>query len=116
MIRRKFIAFIGGAALVWPFAVRARQPARGKGRRTLSLTSTQRAEIWGSLSKEATRTSVASGLNVGEVVPNAIHLLSFTDHLRKRIPAIRSYRYGLLHDQVLIVDPRTRKVAFIVGE
>jgi hypothetical protein len=60
MIRRDFIAFIGGAALVWPFAVRARQPARGKGRRTLSLTSTQRAEIWGGLSKEAMRTSVAS--------------------------------------------------------
>jgi hypothetical protein len=44
-----------------------------------------------------------------------MHLLSFSRSLRKKIPAIKSYLYTLLHGQVLIVDPSTKKIVAIVG-
>jgi hypothetical protein len=81
-----------------------------------SLTSEERAEIWHSLRKQATRTSVPAGLHVGEVVPNTMDSRSFAREIRKKIPAIRPYSYALLHNQVLIIAPRSKKIVFIVAE
>jgi hypothetical protein len=80
------------------------------------LTSAERSEIWRILSEPANRTSVPTGLNVGENVPNTIRLLSFADDLRKSIPAIWPYSYALLHGQVLIVNPRSKMIVAIVAE
>jgi hypothetical protein len=116
MRRREFIAFLGSAAMALPFAAHAQQPAAGGRRHTLSLTSTQRAQIWRNLNKEATNASEPAGLNVGDIAPDTMHLLSFARALRKRIPAIRPYRYTLVHGQVLVIDPGTKKIVAIVGE
>jgi hypothetical protein len=83
---------------------------------TLSLTSPEQAQIWLSLGKKATRTSVPAGLHVGEVIPDTMRLLPFAHKLRKRIPAIRSYSYALLQGQVLIIDPRAKKIVSIVSK
>jgi Protein of unknown function (DUF1236) len=80
------------------------------------LTSAEQSAIWRILSDRANRTSVPTGLNVGEKVPNTIRLLSFAHDLRKRIPAIWPYSYALLHDQVLIVDPRSKAIVAIIAE
>jgi hypothetical protein len=80
----------------------------------LSLTSSEQAEIWRSLGKQATRTSVSAALHFGEVVPDTIRLLPFARKLRKRVPAISAYSYALLHGQVLIIDPQAKTVASIV--
>ena len=45
-----------------------------------------------------------------------MHLLPFARDLRKKLPMIRSYLYALLRGQVLIIDPRTRKIVSIVVE
>ena len=75
---------------------------------TMSRTSSEQAEIWRNLGKEATSASEPAGLHVGETVPDTMHLIRFARTLRKRVPAIRSYSYTLLHGQVLI-DFRTEK-------
>jgi hypothetical protein len=82
----------------------------------ISLTSPEQAEIWRSLGKQATRTSVPAGLHVGEVVPDTMRLLPFARELRKRVPAIGSYSYGLLQGQVLIIDPQAKKIVSIVSK
>jgi hypothetical protein len=102
------------AVIVWPLLALAQSPA-GAEDRELSLSSAQRSEIWHALGKRASKTQEPAGLNVGEAVPNTQHVLSFEHSLRKKIPAVRHYRYTLLHDQVLIVDPETKKIVAIVG-
>jgi hypothetical protein len=82
----------------------------------LSLTAAEQAAIWRSLGKKATRTSVPAGLHVGEVVPDTMRLLRFDRKLRKRVPAIRSYSYALLQGEVLIIDPRAKKIVEIVAQ
>ena len=116
MRRREFIAWLGGALLAQPFAALAQEAMGNGGRHTLSLTSTQRAQIWRSLGKDATRASEPAGLHVGEAVPDTTNLLSFARAIRKRDPAIRPYQYALSHGQVLMIDPGTRKIVAIVGE
>jgi hypothetical protein len=83
---------------------------------TINLTSSQQAEIWRSLGKRATRASEPAGLQVGEAVPGTMHVLSFARHVRKKVPAIRSYSYALLHGEVLIIDPRAKTIVAIVSK
>jgi hypothetical protein len=83
---------------------------------TLSLTPGQQADIWHRLGKQAEKTSVPAGLHVGEVVPDTMNLRSFARDIRKKIPAISSYHYVLLHNQILIISPRSKKIVFVVAE
>ena len=96
------------AALIWPFAAGAQS--------ALHLTSAGRAAIWKSLGKTATDTQVAAGLQVGETVPDVLHVLPFTARVRKLVPAIKPYSYALVNGQVLIVDAQTRKIVAIVSK
>jgi hypothetical protein len=70
---------------------------------------------WHALRKHAGKTQEPAGLNIGEVVPDTLNLLSFGHHLCRKIPAIRPDSYALLHDRVLIVDPGTKKIISIIG-
>ena len=95
------------AALIWSSGACAQS--------TVDLSSAGRAAIWRSLGKNATDTQVAAGLQVGQTVPDPMRVLPFSRHLRKSVPAIRSYSYALVNGQVLIVEARTRKIVAIVS-
>jgi hypothetical protein len=116
MRRRAFMTLLAGVGAAWLGAPYAQAPARAAGRRPLSLTSAQRAEIWRHLGKEAMRALEPAGLKVGEAVPQTMHLLPFARRLRRKIPEINRYFYTLLHGQVLIVDPASKKIVSIVEE
>jgi hypothetical protein len=115
MKRREFIIWLVGALTAWPYIASAQFPGAGE-RCNLFLTAAQRSEIRRTLRKQAGKTEEPEGLNIGEVVPDTFHLLWFGHSLRKKIPAIRLYQYALLHDRVLIVDPRTKKIVSIIGQ
>jgi hypothetical protein len=115
MIRREFLISLVGAMTAWPFAAPAR-PLRAGDRLEPSLTAAQRSKIWRALSEYARKAQEPAGLNIGEVVPDTMNLLSFGHSIHKNIPAIRLYRYTLVHDQVLIVDPGTKKIVSIIGQ
>lgn len=114
MRRSTLIIWLIGAVTVWPLIALAQSPGNGE-KRHLSLSHAQRSVIWRALKKEADKAQEPAGLNVGEVVPDTMNVLAFGRNLRKKIRPIRAYRYVLLHDQVLIVDPRTKKIIAIVG-
>jgi hypothetical protein len=91
------------------------QPSGAEEKHNLALTQAQQSEIWRALGTSARRTQEPAGLNVGEAVPATMNVLPFSRHLRQKIRAIGSYRYTLLHSQVLIVDPATKQIVSIIG-
>jgi len=97
------------------YAVLAAAPA-AYAKDGVNLTSANRAAIWHSLGKNATDTQVAAGLEVGQTLPDPMRVLRFSGHLRKKVPAVRSYSYALVNGQVLIVEARTRKIVAIVSK
>src|ERR1700744_6386271 len=102
------------AAAAWPSLAFA-QASGAAQQHKVSLTRVQQSEIWRALGKEAGKAQEPSGLSVGEAVPDTMNVLPFSHHRRARIRAIGHYRYALLHNQVLIVDPETKKIISIVG-
>jgi hypothetical protein len=114
MRRSALVIWLIGAVTVWPLIALAQSPGNGA-RRHLSLSHAQRAVIWHALRKEADKAQEPAGLNVGEAVPDTMNVLAFGRNLRKKIRPIRAYRYALMHDRVLIVDPQTKKIIAIVG-
>jgi hypothetical protein len=104
----KFSTIAFCAALALPLTAHAQTD--------VSLTSANRSAIWSSLGKTATDTQVAAGLQVGQTVPDPMQVLPFSHHLRKKVPAIKSFSYALVNGQVLIVAVRTRKIVAIVSK
>jgi hypothetical protein len=102
------------AATAWPLVALAQPSAAGE-KHNLSLTQAQQSEIWRALGKSAGKTQLPAGLNVGEAVPDTMNVLHFNRRLQQKIRAIGSYRYALLHSQVLIVDPATKQIVSIIG-
>ncbi len=96
------------AALALPLAAQAQSG--------VDLSSANRAAIWRSLGKTATDTQLASGLEVGQTVPDPMQVLSFSHHLRKKVPSLKPFSYALVNGQVLIVDAHTRKIVAIVSK
>ena len=97
-----------GVSMIWSAAAGAQSG--------VDLNDAGRAAIWRTLGKNATDTQVAAGLQVGEKIPDPMRVLPFDRHLRKTVPAIRSYSYALVNGQVLIVDAHSRKIVAIVSK
>jgi Protein of unknown function (DUF1236) len=83
----------------------------------LTLTNSQRAAIWEMLGNEATQTrSTRLNLHVGQIVPNRLSLQTLPNTVGNQVPAVRSYDYTMLNDELLIVDPSTKKIVAIIAD
>jgi hypothetical protein len=102
-------ALAAGACLT---CVQAAEPDRT----AVSLNSGQRSRIWNALRRPAVRTQISAGPKIGETIPNTMNMLPFARRLTQEIPAIGSFRYVLVHDEVLIVDPATNTVVDIISQ
>lgn len=82
----------------------------------LSLTTAQKKSAWNDLSKEAISQRAPSTFfpSVGATVPNDITLRSIPIKVASRLPTLRPYRYARLPDEVLIVNPRDKKVVDVI--
>ncbi len=83
----------------------------------LKLTVAQRAEIWKQLGNQRTEKAPAGfEPKVGEEVPNHLHLKSLPSDVSSQVPTVQPYEYAMLHSQLLIVDPSTKKIVAIITE
>jgi hypothetical protein len=83
----------------------------------LTLTNTQREAIWQKLGHQPTQTNpTGHNLNIGQVVPNGLSLQALPGNISAQVPAVKSYDYAMLDNQLLIIDPSTKRVVAIVAD
>jgi len=84
----------------------------------LNLTSAQQKEIWQSVSKQNMKGTTPTGFRpaVGAVVPGSIQLHAMPGDATKQVPAVRSYEYTMLQNEVLLIDPTSKKIVDIIRQ
>lgn len=82
----------------------------------VALSDQQKQAIWQRLSRarsEKAPTNFAA--SVGSDVPRTVRLHSFARSVVSKVPQMRRYDYAKLQNEVVIVDPKTRKVVDMVS-
>lgn len=84
----------------------------------VTLTPAQRTTIYRSIVREApaTTTQATVEYRVGGPVPAATHLYAIPETVAAEVPAVRSYKYMLVNNRVVLVDPATSTVVEEVVE
>jgi hypothetical protein len=85
----------------------------------LQLTAQQRAAIYESVSKQkVSRTPPPANLHVtmGGDLPASMELYDLPPNIAADIPATKLYKYTLVQNQVVIVDPTKMKVVDIIRQ
>jgi Protein of unknown function (DUF1236) len=83
----------------------------------LNLSTAQQKDIWQGVSKQAATETTPADFKptLGAVAPSSIKLQPLPTKVSNEVPAVKPYDYAMLHDQVLIVDPSSRKIVDIVN-
>jgi hypothetical protein len=58
--------------------------------------------------------TIKERVTVGATVPETVELQSVPETIVSDIPSVKGYRYFVYNDNVVLVDPQTRKVVTIV--
>jgi hypothetical protein len=84
----------------------------------LSLTSTQEHTILQSINKQNVKKEASpSGFKaaVGQAVPTSIPLHALPSDAASQVPAVKPYEYAVLQNQLLIVNPKDRKIVDMIA-
>ncbi len=83
----------------------------------LNLTGAQQKEIWQGVSQQASKETAPATFKatLGEATPSSIKLQPLPTKVSSEVPAVKSYDFAMLQNQVLIVDPSSRKIVDIVS-
>jgi hypothetical protein len=77
----------------------------------LELTPVQRRTIYRTIVREhATSAGPTVEYRVGAPVPDSVQLYSVPREVAVEVPAIRSYKYMVVNNRVVLVDPATSQV------
>jgi len=82
----------------------------------LSLTSTQQHTIFQSVKSQGTKEALPSGFKaaIGEALPASLTLRPLPGDATSKVPAVKSYDYVMLQNELLIVNPKDRKIVDIL--
>ncbi len=84
---------------------------------TITITPEQRMTIRRYVQTRRTPPAmVRERVTVGTTVPNTVELYPLPDELQAESPAMRNYRYFVVEDDVVLVNPQTRRVIQVVPE
>ena len=77
----------------------------------LQLTPVQRHTVYRTIVRERVRPAQpAVEYRVGTRVPPSVQLYSVPQEVAVEVPAIRSYKYMVVNDRVVLIDPATSEV------
>ena len=80
----------------------------------LSLSSAQVALVRDSIPRDFPATSLRLRLALGAEVPRDVELYEFPVIVIDRVRELREFRFVLVEDQIVIVDPRERSIALVI--
>lgn len=85
---------------------------------TLTLSDSQQKSIWNDVSRRASNESAPSGFNaaVGTVLPTDVSIHALPRRATRDVPEVKPYRYAMMQDKLLIVNPSDHKIADIVSK
>jgi outer membrane biosynthesis protein TonB len=98
-------------------APKAAEPGAGAPGTTTTVTTEQRTQIRQTIISESNAprvTNVNFSLNVGTVVPRTVRTVVLPPRVVEIYPAWRGYYYFLVGDRIVIVDPDTLRIVFII--
>jgi len=86
-------------------------PAQGP-----ALTAAQKAAIFSSVMLDKSKINSGENfeLSVGEPIPSTVELHPLPAGALAEAPAARPYRYALVADQVVLVDPATMRIIDVI--
>jgi hypothetical protein len=82
----------------------------------LSLTDDQIALVRDSIPRDFPQADLRLRLALGAELPRNMELYEFPALLLDRIPKLRTYRFLVAEDQIIVVDPRGRSIALIIDK
>jgi hypothetical protein len=85
-------------------------------RERVELSPAQRTIIYRSATHGRVRTAPAPGVEVrlGAHVPRSVELYEMPTTIVEEVPTIRRYRYMVVNDEVVLVDPATSEVVEVI--
>lgn len=85
---------------------------------TLTLSDAQQQSIWNDVSGHATKQNAPLDFNaaVGTEIPSAINTYPLPRQAARDVPAVKPYRFAMLQNKVLIVNPSDKKIADVVAK
>jgi hypothetical protein len=80
------------------------------------LSSAQQKSIWNDISRHAAKQNAPSNFNaaVGAAIPAGVNTYPLPRRAARDVPAAKPYRYAMLQDRLLIVNPSDKKIADVV--
>ena len=82
----------------------------------LDLTAAQRSAIYDAVSKDRSKTAPKRfPAAVGADVPPMIELYALPDDILASNPAAKLYKYTMVEDRVVLVDPTRMRVMAVIG-
>ena len=81
--------------------------------RELQLTPAQKETIFTTIRRTATRVTPPPAdvrIEIGAEVPSSIELYAFPDAVVKNLPAVKPYRFTIVNDMLVLIDPTSMKV------
>ena len=78
------------------------------------LTEDQIALVRDSIPRDFPQADVRLRLALGAELHHDVELYEFPALLLDRIPKLRDYRFLVVEDQIVIVDPRERSIALVI--
>ena len=82
----------------------------------LDLSSAQQKSIWKDIGSHAANQNAPSDFNaaVGMAIPAGVSTYPLPRQAARDVPAVKPYRYAMLQDKLLIVNPSDQKIADVV--
>jgi Protein of unknown function (DUF1236) len=93
---------------------------RGRSGTTVSVNDQQRTQVIDHLRRDRefdqARTNVDISINVGERLPEQVRPRPLPADIVTIVPQYRDYEYTVVHDEIAIVDPRSREIVDVIPQ